>query len=736
MWKDYSSSYLKGNRASGISVIIAAFISALLLSLLGSLFYNLWYYEIERIKWKEGDWQGRLVGEISSEDLALMESYANVESLIINEELSVGQEKTVDLYFKNMRTILTDMPQIARLVGLPPEAVSYHYMLLNMYLIRDPADPAPRLIFPFFLALTVMACISLILIIHNSFAVSMNDRIHQFGILSSIGATPRQIRTCLLQEAAILCALPVLLGNLLGILISMGILNGINILLDDVTDRLKLPFTYHPLILLCSLLAAIVTIWISAWIPARKMSRLTPLEAIKNTGEFQLKRKKKSPVLSLLFGIEGELAGNALKAQRKALRTATFSLTFSFLAFVLSMCFFSLTKISQRMTYFEKYQDVWDVMVTIQQIDLDAFDEIQKLQEISGVESAVLYQKAQAKRFVSEEEISEEMLALKGFEHAPEEYVSTLDHSWLVNAPLVILDDLSFLAYCEEIGATPQLNGAIILNQTRDFTNPNFRERDILPYLKGTQKTTVLCQTGQEDFKAELPVLAYTQEAPALREEYGTLDFYELVHFLPVSVWKEIKGEIGGLENEAYIRILAREGTTLAELNELEEKVSQILGTKYEAQIENRIQEKQNNDDMYNGMMLILGGFCTLLAMIGLGNVFSNTLGFVRQRRREFARYLSIGLTPEGMRKMFCIEALVIAGRPVLITLPLTVISIGYMLKLSYLDPFIFIQEAPVIPILIFLFVLLAFVALAYYLGGKKLLHSSLIDALRDDTMI
>ena len=62
MWKDYSKGYLKNNRASGISVMTAAFISALLLSLLCSLFYNLWAYEVERVKADVGDWEGRLNG--------------------------------------------------------------------------------------------------------------------------------------------------------------------------------------------------------------------------------------------------------------------------------------------------------------------------------------------------------------------------------------------------------------------------------------------------------------------------------------------------------------------------------------------------------------------------------------------------------------------------------------------------------------------------------------------------
>lgn len=139
---------------------------------------------------------------------------------------------------------------------------------------------------------------------------------------------------------------------------------------------------------------------------------------------------------------------------------------------------------------------------------------------------------------------------------------------------------------------------------------------------------------------------------------------------------------------------------------------------------------------MIHGMMTVLGGFCVLLALIGIGNLFSNTLGFVRQRNREFARYMSIGMTPGGLRKLFCIEALVIAGRPVLITIPLTVLMTGYMIKISYLEPVIFIKEAPVIPVLAFLFMIAGFVALAYYLSWKKVSIVNLRAALSDDTMI
>ncbi len=737
MWKDYSSGYIKNNRSSGMSVMIAAFISALLLSLLLGLFYNAWKYEIESIEQEEGGWQSRIVGEFTQEDMESIKNFANVKDVVISEKGAQIPEPVIDIYFDDMGAVLDDTMQIAKVLGVSSENVIYNHELLAMYMIRDPQDTAPRLLFPLFILIAGIASFSLIIVIHNSFVVSMNARIHQFGIFSSIGATPKQIRSCLLQEAAALCILPILIGNLLGILISMGIIHMANDLLgSDVAGRHEAVFGYHPLVLVATLLLTVATIWISAWMPARKLSRLTPLEAIKNTGELQLKRKKKSPLLTCLFGLEGELAGGALKVQKRALRTASLSLIFSFLAFTIMQSFFALSGISTRETYFERYQGVWDIMVTVKDTDVDSFSEAQKLQEISGIRSAIVYQKAMAKRIIAEDEISEDMKSLGGFTVAGDNYVRKTDGGWLVNVPIVILDDASFLAYCEQIGITPQLNGAVIWNQIRDVTNPDFRHPRYMPYVKGENAVSILRQSGKEEMTAEVPVLSYTEKVPVLREEYATLDYYELVHFIPVSLWKEIKGQIGGSEEDAYICMLGRENVTSGELDALQGQVDSLIAGNYKTESENRIQEAEANDKQIQGMMTIFGGFCVLLAVIGIGNVFSNTLGFVRQRKREFARYMSVGMTQGEIKKMFCVEALTIAGRPILITLPLAVITVGYLLKISYIEVGTFLAEAPLIPIMIFMLAIWGIVAFAYYLGWRNIRKINLAEVLRDDTMM
>lgn len=733
MWREYSSGYIRNNRSSGITVIAAAFLSALLLSLLCGVFYNLWKYEVERIEREEGSWQSRITGEFDSEEIRAVQSFAGVTKVEVRKEES--GETVLDLYFQNMSQVLEDTPKAARLAGASKEDVTYHHALLSMYLIRDPEDPAPRLVFPFFILVTLLALVSLIVIIHNAFAVSMNDRVYQLGIRSSVGATPGQIRACLMQEAAVLCTLPVLAGNLLGIAGSAGVMEITNVIARDIPGRQPATFGYHPLVFAVTVLVSAVTIWISAWIPARKLSRMTPMEALKHTGEVQLKRRKNSRILAAVFGMEGELAGNALKAQRRSLRTASLSLILSLLAFTLMQCFFTLSAISTRETYFEKYQDAWDIMVSVKDTKVDQIEEAEEIRSLPGVESAVVYQKVSAKTLVAEEELSAEMEANGGFSNAPREQAIQTEEGWLVHAPLVIMDDNSFLAYCEQIGVTPGLNGTVIRNQISDVTDPDFRHARSLPYLKEENSERAVKNPEEEEKWAQIPVLAYTEEVPVLREEYGTEDPYELVYFLPASLWTAVRDQIGVNGEDSVIRILAKEPVTRKALNGIESDITQLLGEKYTIESENRIQEKETNDREIQGMMLILGGFCVLLALIGISSVFSNTLGYVRQRRREFARYLSVGMTPAGLRKMFCIEALVIAGRPVLITLPVSALIVCYMLRMSYMEAETFFDEAPVLPVAVFILAILGAVAFAYYLGWRRVRKIDLAEALRDDTM-
>lgn len=768
MWKDYSVEFIRKNKISSISIGSAALISALFLSLLCSLAFNFWTYELESIMLEEGDWQGRVTGALDEKDLQLIEELANVDKAVMNQDLSGPDIRTVDIYFKNMRTAYQDMELVAERLGRDRVEISCHEVLLSRYLIHNPADETPPLLMSFYLGVLLLAALSLILIIHHSFAVSMNERIHQFGIFSSVGATPGQIRACLIQEASALCALPILAGSLAGIGISKGVLWALNQMAAQVSGRHEASFSYHPLLFVLTLLASAVTVLVSAWFPAVKLSRLTPLQAIRGTEEAAFKKKKHIRILPLMFGIEGELAENALRTRKKAFRTSALSLTLSFLAFTLMQCFFTLSGISTRHTYFERFQDAWDVMVTVKDTDLEGFQKAQEIRQLQGVKDVLLYQKGAGVCLLPEAAQSRELKELGGLQAVAGSAAAFSEGEYRLKAPVIVMDDESFREYCRQTEAAPDSTGSIVLNRIWDSVHSNFRYKKYIPFIREdctsiTLETAPGADAGQHpneeqhfggeqypekaalekeagtgkkedgrNHRMEIQVLACTEEAPVLREEY---DNYGLVQFVPLSLWKQISGQMESREKDLYIRVLAKQGADAEALQALEEEIAAILEPDFTFETENRIQERIDNDKMIQGFLVIIGSFCILLAIIGIANVFSNTIGFLSQRKREFARYASLGMTPGEMRKILCMEALVTAGRPLLITAPLTALLVWLMITASYLNPAEFMAEVPWMPVLSFILGIFGFVALAYYIGGRRLFQCSLADALREESI-
>lgn len=731
MWKIYSKDYLKHNRAASFSVIAASFAASLFLSLLLHLAFQFWNYEIGTITREEGGWHARITG-VQEEDITLLRSFSNVKETEISvsakdQAEDKAQGLTVNLYFENPKTVFQDMPLIASQLELSEENIEYHHLLLSRLLIHDPADPNPPLLLPFLTGVLILICLALLLIIYNSFALSMNTRIRQFGILSCTGATPGQICLCLLQEAAALCIFPVLLGNLLGVLGAQRLLYFINATGASIPGRIPAVWARKPSVFFVSIFASAVTVFFSALIPAVRLSRISPLEAVRQT-EAAPRRSRKPSLTARLFGIEGELAEAALRNRKKALRTSALSLTLSFTALGVMLCFFTLSGISTEETYFARYQNAWDVMATVKDTEISDFSRTDELKNLPGIRDCAVYQKGTASVLFSEDMQSPELLSLGGLSAlSPKTGTDTAD------GVLMILDDESFLSYCRQTGADVSLDGAILLNQIWDSLHSNFRSRSYLPFVnEELSSVTLESENGQ---KLSLPLLFLSSQAPLLREEYPD---YSLVLFLPVSLWNSLTPENRAgfsVEKDMLIRVLAKESPSLTELAETEKALLSVLSEESETVVENRIQEKLSNDEMIRGYLLLVGGFCTLLAAVGIANVFSNTLSFLRLRKREFARYMSIGMEPRQMKKMFLTEALFLAGRPLLFALPFTAAFAVFAVSASHLEIGRFLKALPAAPFVSFSAAVLAFVFLACYLGGRSILHCDLTEALRDDSL-
>jgi putative ABC transport system permease protein len=727
MWKEYSVSFIKNNKVTSVSIMIAAFISAMFLSLITCVFYNMWIDNVNRIVLEEGDWQAKIIGSITDNDTQSIKSIDKVQD-VVTIHAEEGMETLV--YLDDMRSIYEKMPEIADLIGMDTSAVRYHDTLLSEYLIFVPDDKQPPMLLMFYIFVMIITSLSLILIIRNAFLLSMQSRLRQLGILQSIGATPRQIRSCILQEALGLCLVPILVGIGGGVGLCLAIIRLANTIAGAYRGE-NAVFSYHVGLFFLSFIGSILTILFSAWLPARKLSKQNPLQLISGEEEYYgLKKEKKSSLISTFFGMEGELADKSLYVRRKSLRTASLSLTLSFFAFSIFLCFITLSGISTKYTYFERYKNVWDIMVTVKNQSINDMDDTLFINRIDGVESYRSYQKALTYTWLTTDMLSDELQAIGGISALASQVVILKDGKYRIEVPIVILDDASFHQYSENIEGYNKAAdwGMITVNRIWDSIHSNYRNKEYLHFMKEKVELdlTLIQSMNDKEHGVEVPIIAYTDELPVLREEYAN---YALVQVMSASSWERIATKMEVEVQETYINV---QTLTDDAINTVQSGMERLLnGMNYE--IENRIEEESINKELQRGYTIIIGGLCSLLAMIGLANVFSNTLGMINTRKREFTRYITIGLTPHGVRKILCMEALMIGGKPITITIPLTIAFVIFATSASYINPMEFVENMPLAPLLIMAGMIMGCVALAYYIGGRKLYRNNLMETLKND---
>ena len=156
----------------------------------------------------------------------------------------------------------------------------------------------------------------------------------------------------------------------------------------------------------------------------------------------------------------------------------------------------------------------------------------------------------------------------------------------------------------------------------------------------------------------------------------------------------------------------------------------------YPYAFEGRIEERENELEIQKGLRMLIYAFTGLLTCIGLANIFASILGQIHQRKREFARYFAVGLTPKGAAKILTWEAAIVALRPIFFTIMINIPLMAIILNADGITAQEFVAERlPLIPAIALFVVVIGFVGLAYYLGGKKICNMNLVDVIKDDTL-
>jgi len=282
--------------------------------------------EIERPSWEPAWAPGYTVISYVDESMVSAEEKVNASVIL----------KKVD------KSLYSHAVNFAMEHQIDPERIGYNNSLLRYYGVTN-NDNLQTTMFSLAAIIMSVVIVGSVALIYNAFAISVSERARHLGMLSSVGATKRQKRNSVFFEGAVIGIISIPLGVLSG-LVGIGITFWfINTMLQDALNvSVKLSVTVTPLSIFVSCLVSSFTIFISTYLPARKASRISAIDAIRQTTDVKLtgKKIKTSKIIRMIFGMEAEIGLKNLKRNKRKYQITVFSLMVSIVLF-LAVSFFT-----------------------------------------------------------------------------------------------------------------------------------------------------------------------------------------------------------------------------------------------------------------------------------------------------------------------------------------------------------------------------------------------------------
>jgi len=572
-------------------------------------------------------------------------------------------------------------------------------------------------------------------LIYNSFNISLNERTHQFGILMSVGATEKQLRNSVLFEGLCIGTVGIPLGILIGIpgialVLSLAAKNFENVLYDNVPLTLKVSF---PALIIAAIIS-LITILVSAGIPARKAARTPVMECIRQTNELKVESKviKTSRFADRFYGLEEHLAIKNFKRNRQRYRSIILSLILSVVLFVSTNTFVTYLKQTA-----EQARVVTDYDVGFGTQDMNESEMLtlyNKLKTVDGITSSS-YQAVMEYICVipvnvlttdykdcSEEDLSNETVNLSAEIHFldDETYLQTVKHSDLPaveftgpDARLIAIakiDDQSgqaesiqqlrnlFTASSVNVTAVPRANGEQDMKQGKNIniTCIEIVAPDTPPYVGIPQKHPYIFQIM----------------APwSLKETILPAD-------TPVNI--KVKG----------LTFLSKDPSKSTQQMQ---KIIDGAGLTSDYMLVNTYALLEESRNILFIVNLFTVVFIAMISLIAVANVFNTISTNIKLRRRELAMLRSIGMSDRDFNKMMGFECLLYGIRSLLLGLPLALL-LSWMIYKGMehggaVIKFAFPWTSILISISGVFFVI--FISMLYSTG--KIRKENIIDSLRDD---
>lgn len=546
--------------------------------------------------------------------------------------------------------------------------------------------------------------------IKNSFDISITEKTKQYGMLRSIGATSKQIKKNVLNEAYILWLIGAPIGILCGIFAAFVLIKVSNHFLGNLLVFGALIFKTSILAIVLSIILSFITIYFSALKIARRASKLSPMSAIRSQDDIKIKSKKiRSPkYIQKLFGIGGIISYKNIKRNRKKYRTTVISIVVSVSVFIGLYYFMGL---GRKTLELEFGQMTHNIELSVNNKDYNKIKSILNFDNIS---------KYSVKR-TTQYSINDNLYTKEYMKFYGDSFKDT-------TIEVYAFGKSEYIRYINKLKLNYDevKDKAIIINNTIQVEDGKNVELSVL-----NVKTREILNGGFYDFstddysKNKIEVAKVTTLRPmGIENNYGQA-FMIISDELFDEIYKN--GESMGSVISCFI------DSTNAD--KLQEEIEKFITDKDSYNLYNNDKAAKDIQGFYTLLAIFLYGFITVIALIGVTNIFNTINTNMNLRKGEFAILKSVGMTGKEFNRMINLEVLFYSLKSLLIGVPLG-IGLSYVLYLAFNQgKNVILYKLPVGGIIISIIAVFILVFIIMRFSIRKVSEQNIIENIRNENI-
>lgn len=673
----------------------------------------------------EGTYTYKIVGIVERSNF---ESYSASGYTAFTVDVN-SDKGNVNLYvmFNKNKKIIKQSEELAKKLNYNGD-INYNSTLLALYGESTYGNVMSSMggMMVIMLSLVSIGCI---IVIYNSFAISVMERKKEFGLLSSIGATKRQLSHTVFFEAVVVGVIGIILG-IIGAYIGIGcVILIINNLISDMLEY-KLHLVTNPLFIIIPVIFMIIVIGVSAFIPSRRASKVSPIEAIRQNDDIKINKKKirTSKLVNKLFGIEGEIALKNIKRNKKKYRVTVVSL---FISIVLFISFSSYMNYTLNTASSVMGEVPYDYQISYfgddPNNDKEALDKINEIVKSSDVKEYVSYSVSNLS-IIGNYTYSDEYLDFYKSAYG-ENGIKALNNLKYQYISIYILDDNSYNKYKKLIGIDN--DSVILLNKFKGVSYGNNKRVNYnIPVINNGNINIKICNFDNDEdvdttkyCNKNIDNIFVTNKSFDLIEEFSYMGDFKLI------VNKKLYDSISDSSTHyTQFNIISDNTNNIDKLTKELDKYSNVNYTNIKEAM------KQANN-LILVVKILMYGFISLVTLIGVTSVFNTISTSMALRKREFAVLRSIGLTNRGFNKILFFESLFFGMKSLIFAIP---VSIGITVLIHYALADMVSISTIIIPwkyIIISIVSVFVIVLLTMMYSTSKIKKHNIIEQIREENI-